>query len=206
MPFTDLKKKEEWQKRHNKKRREQRAAIIAERERKMGYHTKASLSWKKKMLTNVQTAWIAACIDCEGCLSLGSYWNKTRNSYNFHVNASVQMTDKSIPEKLYELCGGHLYYDEREVVKHKSVWQWHLSSNGLRWLLPQILDDLLVKRKQAELLLEFLTISKRGVSTRAEYNKRAQEIRLEMKYLNQRGIPTNYEGKTKEPLIDRNND
>jgi hypothetical protein len=199
MPYKDESKKKSWQQRHNVRRREKRATEIRAREARLGHNTQASLNWPKRKLRKYEATWIAACIDCDGCLSLGSYWNHQRNSYNFHVNASLQMTDPSIPNKLLELCGGNIFFNERVVIKHKSIWAWHIGANGVRWLLPQIMEHLLIKKRQAELILEFLTISKRGVASRAEYNPRAQEIRAEVKKLNQRGIQTSPEGHNSEP-------
>lgn len=198
MPYSDPIKKEEWKKRHNAERRKQRQLKRAENQFKLGHHTKESLAWPKPKLSKCFAMWVAACIDCEGCLVLGSYKHKGTNSYAFHVSAQLQMTEYSIPERLVEICGGTVHFSIRKS-SNKPIIAWHLGANGTRWLLPQIIDHLLIKRRQAELLIEFLTISKRG-NKRAADDGRAHEIRLEMSTLNRRGVPVGT-GKTSEPLM-----
>jgi hypothetical protein len=188
MPTKDPEKKKAQRERYNANKRQERQSAWIERNKILGHHTTTSLNWPKPMLTESQCAWIAACLDCEGCLSLGSYWNKQRSSYNFHVKMQVQMTEPAVVRRLLELCGGSLHLSkEKRFKNHRDIWSWHLSSNGVRWLLPQIISHLLIKKQQAIMVLEFLTISKRGVSCRAEYNTRAQEIRVIMARLNRRG-------------------
>jgi hypothetical protein len=72
--------------------------------------------------------------------------------------------------------------------------QYRLSSNGLRYILPNVIPFLLVKRRHAELLLEALNIMGR-IGFRAKRNqytkideKRLEEIYQELRRLNQRGV------------------
>ena len=199
MPYTDPIKKSAWQKRHNVRRSQKRRWLRAQKEARIGFHTVKSLAWPKKKLTPSQAMWIAGVIDCEGCLVLGSYWNKHRNSYNYHVAVQVQMTDREVIDQLARWCDGPVFFYQTKNPKHKSTWEWRLAANGTRWLLPQIRKFLLIKHQQADLLLRFLTISKRGFR-RAEHNPEAQAIRAEVAKLNYRGRGPRT-GKATEPLL-----
>jgi hypothetical protein len=111
----------------------------------------------------------------------------------------VQMTDQSIPYRLQELCAGNIQYAPALNPKRKPTWIWQIGANGVRWLLPQIAPYLLVKKRHADLTIEFLTLVRKGTPRRGEHNPRAQEIRALMAKLNQRGMP--HGGILSEPLI-----
>lgn len=199
MPYGDRKKLLRWRKRHNRKRRmeraEQRADVIA----RLGHHTPISLAWPRPALTVGQAMWIAAVLDCEGCLTLGSYWNNRSKCYAFRVTMQVQMVDREVMDRLSKLCSGAVTPTRisKGNPRRKDGWVWVLHSNGLRWLLPQIREHLLIKQHRADLVLEFLTLCRRG-GKRSFLDPRAQQIRSEMNRLNTRGRQP---GPSCEPLV-----
>ena len=191
MPWQDLAAKKAYAKKYHERRR-------LEKQARLGPQTDISLRWPKPQLPLELAYWIAACIDCEGCISLGSYWNKMRSSYNYGVKMQLQMTHKSIPEELKALCGGTIHFSLSKNPRRKDIWTWSLPANGVRWLLPQILPYLRVKKQVGTLMVEFLTIVRKGTPRRGEHNPRAQQIRAMIAALNQRGKP--HGGKLSEPL------
>lgn len=66
----------------------------------------------------------------------------------------------------------------------RDQYWWNVSPEGLRWLLPQVLPYLLVKKKHAEIVLELL--SKNSRSKRLP-NERKMELRDEIRRLNIKG-------------------
>jgi hypothetical protein len=150
--------------------------------------------WNKPELALTDRAWIAAVIDCEGTLTIHTPWNKRRDSRNIMIFAKVDMTDDSIPLRLQSLCGGSFNplqqrpFQKNPRAKPNCIWQ--LSSNGLRWLLPQIYPYLLIKRRHAEILTEVLTTNTRGrrsASVQMPFG-RLNELITELRFLNQRGV------------------
>lgn len=198
MPWKDrevgLQYLKEYRRKHQEVRNKEHAA--------RGLHTKESLAWPRADLTEGQRMWMAAVIDCEGCLTMTSVYNKKRGGYNFSSFTQVSMTKIELLERIKEICAGNICaqaYRYKTRKQNNDLWTWQLSANGLRWLLPQIVDHLILKKRQAILLMEFLTICKRGISKRSSMNERAQEIRAEMAILNYRGRWPG-EGKSTEPL------
>jgi hypothetical protein len=198
MPYKDPVKEKEYHQQYREQQKQKRNVENAA----MGIHTRESSLWPRPLLTEAQAMWVSAVLDCEGCLTLGSYHNKSRGGYNFRCVAQVVMTREEVIEQMYKLCHGYLGktpYRFKKRNNNKDQWIWKISSNGLRWLLPQIEPYLLIKKGQAILLIEFLTLCKRGIASRSSYNPRAQQIRAEMARLNYRGIPTGI-GVCVEPL------
>jgi len=186
MPHRDPEKKAAWLNKYRTRRKRERADRRAAVIEKLGHHTPVSLSWPRPQLTIGQAMWTAAVLDCEGSLSLGSYWNRLHRCYAFRVTTQVNMVDRQVVDELSRLCGGAVTPTRSRNPKRKDGWVWALNSNGLRWLLPQIREHLLIKQLRADLVLEFLTFCRRGAK-RAYLNPRAQDIRVEMVRLNARG-------------------
>ena len=107
------------------------------------------------------------------------------------------MVDREIIDRLEALSGGRICVARSYRPMSRDGWVWVLNPNGLRWLLPQIRSHLLLKQRRADLVLEFLTLCRRG-GKRSFLDPRAQEIRTEMKRLNTRGRPA---GPSCEPLV-----
>lgn len=144
--------------------------------------------WIMPKLTPENCAWIAAVIDCEGMLTVHTPVNKYRGGRNLQVYARVQMTVQSVPDRLKELCGGTLGAMRRRSPNdaNQPSCYWNLASNGLRWLLPQILPYLLVKRRHAEIIIRILATNRRGRRDRMSFTELEPLLR-EIRFLNQRG-------------------
>ena len=145
---------------------------------------------EKSKLKKCDAVWIAAVLDCEGTLTVHTPYNLARKSRNIQVFARVQMTNPAIPLQLKSLCGG-TYRGFKPAPSDRPNTSppcfWNLSSNGLRWLLPQILPYFLIKRRHAKILLEILAKNKRGV--RGEMSGREIfGLISELRAMNHRGV------------------
>lgn len=143
---------------------------------KRGFRAKAVL---RAPLSESQCAWVAAVIDCEGMLTI--------HTPNNHVQifSKVNMVGNEITERLHVLTGGSCFESKARPPHERKQYIWHLASNGLRWLLPQILPHLLVKRRHAEILIEVLANNWRGHRmNQITLDERIKELRA----LNTRGI------------------
>lgn len=161
------------------------AWYVNERAKLLGISKK---QWQRdEELSAVDRAWIAACIDCEGTITVHVPWNKPRKCRNIQCYIRVNMVNKSIPLRLYDLCGGSLKQKIRRAKdgNRRSQWYWNITANGCRWLIPQILTYLIEKRKHAEILDEIL----RGNGTHARMDRmRLCDLINELRGLNTKGF------------------
>jgi len=100
--------------------------------------------------------WLAAIVDCEGCLGL---WKKRekhlRRGYRYQPALTITNSSREFLELIKKTVG--CGYISRNT-KRKDWYQYEMCNNDLRRVLPQIQPFLIVKKKQCELLLEALKL------------------------------------------------
>lgn len=135
----------------------------------------------KRKLTKADAMWMASALDCEGTITFHS------GKSQFQTVVRIEMCSAAFVRRVGGLCGGWSGIDlpQRGNRKPHSIWQ--VNANGARWLLPQILRFLIVKRRQAELVLEVLSINRMGKRRTEKTVRRCYRIRDEMWELNKRG-------------------
>jgi len=171
--------------------------IIQYQFRKIGF--RVPNKWDGPVLSEVDRVWIAAVIDCEGTLTIGRPYNRERNSYNLMYWCRVEMVSHTIPEKLHRLCGGTYIKDKIAASGNRRArTYWNITPARLRWLLPQIIPHMLVKRRKAEIILEILTKRRRGVGQKYMSDAKLLELYQEVRQLNRKGFRgSNHWDKTK---------
>jgi len=155
--------------------------------KKAGY--KIPDAYSEPELSEINKAWVAAIIDCEGTLTIHRPYNKQRKSYNMQYWCRVEMVGHQIPERLHELCGGTYIKDKIPAKGNRRArTYWNITPAGLRWLLPQIIPYMLVKRRRGEIILEILTKRRRGM--RQKYMSDIELLKLyrEVRRLNRKGF------------------
>lgn len=97
--------------------------------------------------------YLAGIIDGEGAIKL----QKSRGSrHGAHPRLWVKNTDKKLVEWLHKTFGGHMNFERRLRTKWSDIWIWSVHSTfDLTQLLPLVLPYLIVKREDAEKVLEF---------------------------------------------------
>ncbi len=138
-------------------------------------------------LSEVEKAWVAAVIDCEGSLSINRPLNKQRNCRNLSYVCRVEMVGDDIPERLYHLCGGAFWTKREKPGNRRPQSLWYVPPAGIRWLLPQILSYLVVKKRQAILILDVLSRRRRGMKQTYLDDKELLGIYHEIRTLNTKG-------------------
>jgi len=140
--------------------------------------------------------WLACGIDTECSLSFLKVpgYGSTRRGFAWHQFLRCSSTTLVLLEQIKEICKGGCINDFIMQRGRKPQKQYRLSSNGLRYILPNVIPFLLVKRRHAELLLEALNIMGR-IGFRAKRNqytkideKSLEEIYQELRRLNKRGV------------------
>lgn len=109
-------------------------------------------------------AWAAGFLDGEGCFTLSKQSGPTHPSQRaLHVSAS--QTRREPLDKLQGLFGGKVKEHSRTTEKGTVIWVWILGqrSSVVQEFIPQVLPYLVVKKREAEILLEFAaTVRFRG--------------------------------------------
>lgn len=149
--------------------------------------------------TGEQKAYLAGLIDGEGCI--GIYKGKSGSGHRMHsIRVIVSMTDEAPVGFLHSLYGGRMREQPRPNGRShwKDRYEVIFADGKARQLLLDILPHLLVKRRQAEIALEFLEgrdeyhLKKGGVKRgdpvlAAEEWERRERLRQEIRELNRRG-------------------
>lgn len=100
-------------------------------------------------------AYIAGIVDGEGSLTIHAQ-KEPSGIYHFHAKLSISNTNEKLMIWLKNnLLIGYSYKTKRKQP-HNDVYTYTISANGLRWLLPQIRPYLVLKKEQADLILEYL--------------------------------------------------
>jgi len=100
--------------------------------------------------------YIAGLFDGEGSISL--FWQKRPDVARVRtVRASISIgnTDRSIIEYLHQCLGGNFHSVKRSNPNWKPVYLWTASTNQAVEIIKELLPYLRIKKKQAELLIEY---------------------------------------------------
>jgi hypothetical protein len=109
--------------------------------------------------TELECAMAAAYIDSEGCISLGKgQTRKDRTGYLVYVpRLLVSNIDPRLPIWLQERFGGAVLYREcPSTKKSRPVYTWGANQAEIGKVLRQCLPYFIIKKREAELMLEFL--------------------------------------------------
>jgi hypothetical protein len=137
-------------------------------------------------LSELEKAWIAAVIDCEGCISARQVPNKQRECTQIQYSVRVEMTTNQIPLRLEAICGGkYLDYFEQKGNR-KPHCMWYATPRVLRWLLPAIRNHLMVKQRHADIVIDLLAGRRRGIRN-PEFNGRSNDLLRELTSINIKG-------------------
>lgn len=123
------------------------------------------------------------------------YKHKCISGHGSHnITMRVTNTDSNVLKMLRNWTGiGRLAKrsPRKDFPYHKQQWEWTLNPNDIRQLFPLIIPCLQIKRKPAELIMEFLGYKARVRGrhvTEAEI-ARCDKIVAEIRGLNKRAMP-----------------
>lgn len=136
---------------------------------------------------DINYSWLAGALDGEGTLCLlKKKREKTKVGYTYEARIGIANTDINFINKSKDILGDNYSYLQSIVDKrypdspicHRLYW----TPNTIRNVLPKLLPYL-IKRKQAELVLEATTLLKMGKRHTPEKLNRLEEIYWELKRL-----------------------
>ncbi len=146
-----------------------------------------------KAMTPTEAAYFAGFVDGEGTIGIIRASRRAqRGGYRLQPYFSICNTNVAVLEAIQVMCGnGRLVQQTNPLLPtHKTLYALRFSPNQIRHLLPQLRPYLIVKLKQCEYLMEFLSINTGGSHLTEERISRALAIRDTLCALNQRGVPT----------------
>lgn len=113
----------------------------------------------RKEYTVAQLAYLAGIIDGEGTLFIGNYGtkDKIRGTGHFQTIMAVTTSDKCLSLWLYENFGGWKseYTPKQRAQNCKGpIYSWKCTGDRLTHLCELIFPYLVIKQKQADILLE----------------------------------------------------
>lgn len=152
-------------------------------------------------LPTISDAYAAGLVDGEGCIGI------TRNGKYYEPRIDVGMTAKALPllQALHARYGGNLYLWRKRTEKWDDVWRWCIYQRAvLRGALNAWLPHLVLKKPQAEKVLEFIVLLDKVASMPAyskgfkgrhvvwtpEYKQEAVVLHAQLKELNRKGPPS----------------
>ncbi len=142
-------------------------------------------------MEDIGLAYFAGLFDGEGCISIGHHKPQRGKRTEQHtLRCSVVMTDKKCVTS-FIVFGGSICQKTKFLTnpKWQPQWTWSISSNQAKGFLETFLPFLRLKKKQAQLAIEFQEmrsrplahnkVSKEEISKRNWYWQRLKELKWE---------------------------
>ena len=135
-------------------------------------------------LTAAQLGYLAGFIDGEGWLGITTRKRDWKRCTLPHYHRPALVIGQAKRDPL-DAIASWLGHDDFSLNKERDFWMLRLHPPCLRWLLPQLLPHLILKRPQAEILLTFMSECRyQGKElTRRQWHRREALMR-EIKRLN----------------------
>lgn len=148
-----------------------------------------------KKLNEVEKAYLACALDSEGTISLfkrkRKYGGMKRFRDHFCPRVKIGNSNDEFISYLHSLVGGYIY---RNISNKKRNPNWKIVKVIViaRWkeisiLLEQVLPYMIIKKRQAELLIEACKLHIPNFGKCVPYSTRMYEIQEEVFRLNRRG-------------------
>lgn len=147
-----------------------------------------------RQMNEEERAWLAAVVDSEGSLFISKVVHDAyRRGYFYRPQFLISNSNRTFLVRAREVIGeGTVHMAKRGTNGWKTRWEYLGVAGVLRVVLPQILDRLIAKRRQAETMLDFFTyidenpiLGKSAVS--AQYYAGLDRLYNEIKKSNQKG-------------------
>lgn len=134
-----------------------------------------------KQVTEIDLAYIAGIVDGEGSFTVGKYKVKSMKSFAYRGYFQIANTYVPLLLKIKEFFGGRVV----EQGIGKKCFANTFSTNEMREIIPKLIPYLVIKKKQAEIMLAFLQRqSNKGFSPITEdYERYCEECYQVLKQL-----------------------
>lgn len=153
----------------------------------MAKYLKIYKAWiiPKLSLTDCERGYVAGTMDSDGTISIHQRGRGRYRRYGLQSYMGVLNTKPALIEWLYSKLDGRRGKRSTNLVKRAYTWQ--ITNIALCYvILKEILPLLVIKKRQGELLLEFVS-SRLNKPPRSPYEERDYEIFKEIQTLNKKG-------------------
>lgn len=116
---------------------------------------------------NLELPYVAGFFDGEGCIALTRH-----RSGQFQFNISLSQKHREVLDRVQETFGGSVY-----AMRLGEYYQWRIGGWKAHGVLVQLMPWLIVKRSQAEVILEVYGESRRFTQDDYELLRRLKDIR-----------------------------
>ncbi len=147
-----------------------------------------------RQLSEEEKAWLGGIINGEGSIFLSKVMGANyRRGFFYRPQLLVSNTNRSLLVKIAEIIGeGTVQLAKKERGPWKTRWMYAAASGVLRAVLPQILPYLVIKRAQAETMIQFFSyIDQNPIygngKVEASYYEKLDSLYFAMKKLNAKG-------------------
>jgi hypothetical protein len=146
------------------------------------------------LLSATQAAYIAGIFDGEGTITINRTKQEQYHNWSYTPNCFVTNTNEELLHWLRNSTrvGRISESDRYRKENHKRAYRWKLYTKEVRQLLEAIQPFLVIKKRQAEIILEFLPTMRYNANQFHPYTEQELEKKLELYYeianLNQRGL------------------
>ena len=129
--------------------------------------------------------YIAGFVDGEGCFSIHKHQDKRiKKGYTYFPKFTICNTDKNTLKLIQKELGGRIFVSTKE--HHKTKCTYNLAIQDLKTIkeaIDKISAFLILKKKQAGIMLEYCKIRKENKN----YSEKEEKLYQEIKKLNKRG-------------------
>lgn len=145
-------------------------------------------------LTEVERAWLAAIIDGEGCLSISrSRRSDTKAGWRYYPAIELTSTSKDLIDKFVSLTEPWVtrvreYSNNHFFENAKRRFQVEIRNRSCEDFVHAIRPYLIEKGKQADLMVEFITLQSREGKKNKNMVAIYNELYIRSRLLNKRGI------------------
>ena len=144
-------------------------------------------------MKNTHRAYIAGLVDGEGCITIakrknGHHKEGKGRSWYYSPIVTIANTDKRMVDFVVNCYKGWITKPKPQKSHYKQLYAWFIGGDRMKEFLKDILPYLIVKRKQAEIVLAFpcykFGLSKRKTSRTKEEIEEQDSLWKRIKELN----------------------
>lgn len=142
-------------------------------------------------LTDKELGYIAGMIDGDGCIGVVKHKTKEYNGTRYIPRCFITNTNMEVLMYIKQKLGGEGNICSRtKGGNRKRVHDLVFRSNFLREFLPKILPEFRIKKRQAEIVIELLSLVEGKVchSYKLSDYDRMEQLYMESRKLNRKGI------------------
>ena len=148
------------------------------------------LESKVSNLRETERAWLAGIIDGEGSIHITkTIERRNKSGFAFHPQLSITNTNVAILSNVKRIAASGSIC--RSISSSHPAWKdkysYTANSKTIRTILPEVLPYLIGKRKQALLLLKFLSLVKPSANSRFQRTEEMHRLYERLRNLNRKG-------------------